>query len=78
MPVTGIDGVEQTSTVEVKSTDFTEAQMLALETVLYGTAAIPAVEADPEHNITASEAVAAVPARLPLPGEVYTILHGAA
>ena len=62
--VTGITGVEQTSTVEIKSTDFTAAQMTALETVLYGTAA--------DGN------TAAIPARLPLPGEVHTILAEAA
>lgn len=62
--VTGITGVEQTSTVEIKSTDFTEEQMAALEAVLYGTAA--------EGN------TAAIPARLPAPGEVYTILAAAA
>lgn len=62
--VTGISGVEQTSTVEIKSTDFTTAQMEALEAVLYGTAA--------------SGATAAVAARLPSPGEVYTILSEAA
>ena len=70
--VTGIDGVEQTSTVEVKSTDFTDAQMQALEEVVYGKAA---VAADAEHNISAADAVAA---RLPAPGEIYTILAGAA
>lgn len=70
--VTGITGVEQTSTVEVKSTDFTDAQMAALEAVLYGTAA---VAADAQNNISAADAVAA---RLPAPGEVYTILHSAA
>ena len=32
-----VDGVTQTSTVEIKSTDFTVAQMEALESVLYGT-----------------------------------------
>lgn len=72
VPVTNITGVEQTSSVEIKSTDFTDAQMTALETILYGTAA---VEADAEHNISAA---AAVPARLPLPDEVYTILANAA
>lgn len=63
VPVEGITGVTQTSTVEIKSTDFTDAQMEALETVLYGTAAV-----------TGTNAAAAVPARLPAPGEVYTIL----
>ncbi len=62
--VTGVSGVEQTSTVEIKSTDFTTAQMEALEAVLYGTAA--------------SGSTAAVAARLPSPGEVYTILSEAA
>lgn len=72
VPVTGITGVEQTSSVEIKSTDFTDEQMKALEAVLYGTAA---VAADAEHNISAADAI---PARLPLPGEVYTILRDAA
>ena len=72
VPVTGVDGVEQTSIVEVKSTDFTDDQMAALEAVVYGTAA---VAADAINNI---EAVAAVPARLPDPGEIYTILRNAA
>ena len=62
--VTGVSGVEQTSTVEIKSTDFTTAQMEALEAVLYGTAA--------------SGNTSAVAARLPSPGEVYTILSEAA
>ena len=63
VPVTGVTGVEQTSTVEIKSTDFTAAQMTALETVLYGTAA--------------DGSTAAVPGRLPTPGEVKTILASA-
>lgn len=62
--VTGVSGVEQTSVVEIKSTDFTTAQMEALEAALYGTAA--------------SGNTAAVAARLPSPGEVYTILSEAA
>ena len=62
--VTGISGVEQTSVVEIESTNFTAAQMTAIEEVLYG--------------VAASGNDAAVPARLPLPGEVYTILAGAA
>ena len=72
VPVSGITGVEQTSTVEVKSTDFSDAQMTALEEILYGKAA---VEADAQNNISAADAV---PARLPAPGEVYTILYNAA
>ena len=67
VPVSGITGVEQTSTVEIKSTDFTTAQMTALEQVLYGTAAV-----------TGANSAAAVPARLPAPGEIYTILSEAA
>ena len=65
--VTGVTGVEQTSVVEIKSTDFTTAQMTAIETVLYGTPAT-----------TGTNPTAAVAARLPSPGEVYTILNGAA
>lgn len=70
--VSGVTGVEQTSVVEIKSTDFTAAQMQAIEEVLYGKAA---VEADVSNNIAAAAAVAA---RLPSPGEVYTILSEAA
>lgn len=77
VPVTGVTGVEQTSIVEVKSTDFQEGQMAALEEVLYGKAAVAAVEADVEHGIEAVAAAAAVPARLPDPGEIYTILKQA-
>ena len=66
VPVTGVTGVEQTSVVEIKSTDFTATQMTAIETVLYGTPAT-----------TGTNPTSAVPARLPLPGEVYTILNGA-
>lgn len=58
VPVEGITGVTQTSTVEVKSTDFTEAQMTALEKIVYGFG-----ETD---------------ARLPMPGEIKTILASAA
>lgn len=65
--VTGVTGVEQTCTIEIKSTDFTTAQMLAIENVLYGVAAT-----------TGANPTAAVAARLPLPGEVYTILNSAA
>jgi len=58
VPVTGVTGVTQTSTVEVKSTDFTDAQMKALEKVVYGFG-----ETD---------------ARLPMPGEIKTIIASAA
>jgi len=60
VPVTGVTGVEQTSTVEIKSTDFTEEKMQALEAVLYGTAGTGGSEG--------------TPARLPSPGEVKTLL----
>ena len=56
--VTGVTGVTTTSVVEVDSRRFTDAQMLALEKVLYG------------FNNT--------DARLPLPGEVASILAAAA
>lgn len=56
--VEGVAGVKTTSTIEINSLDFTEAQMEALLTVLYGTDSTKG--------------------RMPLPGEVYTILKGAA
>lgn len=65
VPVEGVTGVTQTSTVEIKSTDFTAEKMTALEEVLYGTPAV-----------TGTNAADAVPARLPSPGEVKTILAG--
>ena len=68
VPVSGVTGVEQTSTVEIKSTDFQPGQMAALLAVLYGT---PAVTANAQQGIEAADAV---PARLPTPGEVKTIL----
>lgn len=58
VPVEGITGVTQTSTVEVKSTDFTEGQMTALEKIVYG--------------------FGQTDARLPMPGEIKTILASAA
>lgn len=45
--VTGVTGVDFTSIVEVKSTDFTEAQMLALEKLVYGWGSTAAVLPDP-------------------------------
>lgn len=42
VPVVGVTGVEQTSVVEIKSTDFTTAKMEALETLLYGSGNTPA------------------------------------
>ena len=61
--VEGVTGVEQTSVIELKSTDFEDGELEALEQILYGT---PAGDQTP-----------AVAARLPLPGEVYTILKNA-
>ena len=66
VPVSGVTGVEQTSTVEVKSTDFTTAQMQALEAYVYGTAA------------TTDPVAAAVAAAMPTPGQIKTILAEAA
>lgn len=60
VPVTGIDDVKQTSTVELNSLKLGTAKMAAIEAVLYGTAA--------------EGSTAAVAARLPLPGELKTIL----
>ena len=68
VPVSGVTDVEQTSTVEIKSTDFQDGQMAALLQVLYGTAA---VAADATNGISAADAVSP---RLPAPGEVKTIL----
>jgi hypothetical protein len=61
-----------TSHIVIDSTDFqTEAEkakLTAFEEIIYGKAA---VEADPEHEIDAADAV---PARLPMPAEVISLL----
>ena len=62
--VTGVTGVTTTSTIELDSRQLTEAQMTAIEAVLYGTAA--------------SGNGSAVAPRLPLPGEVASIIAAAA
>ena len=65
-----VPGAEPSATVTIDSTklDATgKAKLAQLEKILYGT---PAVEADPEHNIEAAEAV---PARLPLPTEIMKL-----
>lgn len=59
-----VSGHKPTASVEIDSTKVDATKLAALEAILYGT---PAVEADPEHNISAAEAV---PARLPLPDEI--------
>lgn len=62
--VTGVTGVTTTCTVELDSRNLTNAQMAAIEQVLYGT--------------PASGQTAAVAPRLPLPGEVAEIIAAAA
>ena len=61
--VTGVTGVTTTSTIELDSRRLTEAQMTAIEEVLYGKAA--------------SGNGSAVAPRLPLPGEVASIIAAA-
>lgn len=62
--VTGVEGVTTTSTMELDSRQLTDNQMAAIEAVLYGT--------------PASGETAAVAPRLPLPGEVASIIKAAA
>ena len=61
--VTGVEGVTTTSTMELDSRQLTDNQMAAIEAVLYGT--------------PASGGTAAVAPRLPLPGEVASIIRAA-
>ena len=63
VPVEGVTGVKQTSTLELNSLKLGANKMAAIETVLYGTAA--------------SGNDAAVDARLPLPTEIISILNSA-
>lgn len=69
-----VKGFKPTSCITIDSTKVDATKLAKLEAILYGTAAVEAVEADPENNIEAVEAVAAIQARLPLPDEVKTIL----
>ena len=62
-----------TAIVTIDSTKADPTTLAALESKLYGTAAIAAVVADPEHNIAAADAVPAVEAYLPLPSEIATM-----
>lgn len=57
-----IDGLKPTATLVIDSTKVDAAKLKAFETVLYG------VDADEEGSVTA------VPARLPLPDEVISLL----
>lgn len=61
-----VSGHKPTASLTIDSREFSEAQMAALEAVLYGTPA------------GANGTPAATPARLPLPAEVATILESAA
>lgn len=60
VPVEGIDGVTQTSIVEVNSMDFDDAKMAALEEYVYGKAATGSTEA--------------VAGKMPSPGQIKTLL----
>ena len=64
--VEGVTGVAFTSKLELDSRKLTATKMAAIEQVLYGTPAV-----------TGTNAAAAVPARLPLPGEVASIIAAA-
>lgn len=48
VPVTLVTGVDQTSVIEVKSTDFTAEKMAALEAIVYGSGSTPAAMPTPD------------------------------
>ena len=111
VPVSAVDGLKSTSHIEIDSTELTEAQLTAIESVLYGTAGTisytsvtpesgdnPAAEGWYERSGSAGSYVytltedttvsagktyyeqvetGAVEPRLPLPDEVYQIIHDA-
>lgn len=64
-----ITGFRPSASLVIDSTKIDEDALEAIEEILYGTAAIPAVEGD-----NPSEAVPAVPARLPFPDEILEII----
>lgn len=68
-PVT-VPGFKPTANVIINSTKVSAEAMARIEQILWGT---PAVEADPEHNIDAADAI---PARLPYPDEIKKIIEG--
>ena len=67
-PINLPGNLKPTSILTIYSNRISAEKLGQLEQILYGTAA---VEADPEHNIEAAEAVAP---RLPLPEEVISII----
>lgn len=72
IPVSGIkiNGVDYkpSASMTISSRDVTSAQLAAIEKVLYGT---------PASTSEGGETVPAVPGRLPLPAEVYSIMAAA-
>lgn len=68
-----VSGKKPTAIITIDSTKADSTKLKALESKLYGTAAIEAVAADPEHNIEAVDAAPAVDAYLPLPSEIATM-----
>lgn len=65
-----VPGFKATACLTIDSTKVDAEKLAALETILYGTAE---VVADPSNSIVGADAV---PARLPLPTEVITIMGG--
>ncbi len=66
-----ITGYKPTAHLYFDSTTLAPAKLSAIETILYGTAAVPAITGE-----NPQEAQAAVPARLPLPAEIIQIITG--
>lgn len=69
-----VSGFKPTATIVIDSTKADKTKLAALEKILYGTPAVEAVAADLENNIEAVEAADAIPARLPLPDEIKTLM----
>lgn len=65
-----VPGFKATACLTIDSTKVEAAKLQALESILYGTAEIP------EDTDAGTSAVPAVPARLPLPAEVITLMGG--
>lgn len=71
-----VEGFKPTASLTIDSTKCDPDKLKAIEALLYGTDAKEAVEADPQNNIEAQDAVEASDPMLPLPAKILEILRG--
>lgn len=76
VPVAIGEGFKPTASLTIDSTKCDPDKLAAIEALLYGVNAQAAVEADPQNNIAAQDAVEASDPMLPLPAKILEILSG--